>query len=505
MKKYIIRDEFGNTANVLHFHGQNINQLTRTFNIVYTDHIVGDNYDRTKLAIVSTWTDDAKCCLLQQCKRFNIPLINCVPDSYDRTQQWYMPNKIRFFIKTLESIDQEIVMFLDGYDVLLTNLDNIIQRFEEQKYRILFGPSCNNYPDIKVDVVYKRYTKGVYRFFNAGCCIGYREDLLKFYKEALEYIDIENPWKSEQLVMRKAFAKYSYDKTQSFIGIDHSCIIFRSMGVTDSSFNIETGEIYFSINRPVRKRIIVTGSDGFIGRKLVQRLRQDDPNCIIYEIDRKRGLEAKNIDFLFNMNDIDVVFHLAAQTSVFNNDHQQIVEDNISTFVKIVELCRQNGTKLVYASSSTANNVTSTYGLSKYFDEYFTSLYDFDCTGVRLHNVYSEEPREGTLAWHILHDDIVKLYNSGENKRHFTYVDDAVEGLIYAFYSNEKLLNCFNPTEMTTAEFSKTICEKIGKKIELLSNKRQRDREVQSTSSSLTNIPLNYIQLTDVVDKFISQ
>lgn len=501
MRRLIVQDEYGETANVLHFHGQNINQLTNTFNLIYNEHIVDSNYDRNKLAIVSTWTDEKLCCLLQQCKRFDIPLINCVQEKYDKTLPWYMPNKIKFFIETLESIDNELVMFLDGYDILLTHLDDIIYKFENQKYRILFGPSCNNYPNVQVDVIYGRTQLGVYRYFNAGCCIGYREDLLKFYKEALEYISIDNPWNSEQYVLRNAFAKYSNDTTQNFIGVDHKCSIFRSMGMTDSSYNPEEGVIYLKVNRYPKRHIIVTGSDGFIGKALVSRLRLD-PDNVIYEIDRKRGLEAKNIDFLFNLKDIDAVFHLAAQTSVFNNDHEQIVDDNIATFVKIVNICNKYGTKLVYASSSTANNVTSTYGLSKSFDETFAQLYCPYATGVRLHNVYSEEPREGTLLWHIINDKDIVLYNNGKNKRHFTYLDNAVDGLMYAYSCDEKLINCYNPQEMSTEQFTSLWCKKLGKTYRLVDTIRERDREVQTIDTSLSNAPVEFMKVEDATNSY---
>lgn len=496
MKTFNIHDEHNHTANVLHFHGQNITQLSRTFGTIYNEHIVNSEYNKHELAIVSTWTDDNKCYLFQQCKRFDIPLINCVPVDYDITQTWYMPNKIKWFIQVLERTKQDIVMFLDGYDVLLTHLDDILERFKTQPYKILFGPSCNNYPDVRIDRIPLRTKKGTYRYFNAGCVIGYREDLLKFYKEALDFVTLPNPWNSEQFILRHAFAKYSSDEKQNFIGVDFNCEIFRSMGVTDSSVNIQTSEISFNVNRVSNKRIIVTGSDGFIGKELVKALHLD-PTNIVYEIDRKRGIEADTIRILFELYDIDVVYHLAAQTSVFNEDNDQIVKDNIATFVKIVDLCNKYETKLVYASSSTANNVntTSLYGLSKKFNEEYAAIYYSHATGVRLHNVYSETPREGTLMWHILNDDKIQLYNNGKNKRHFTHVSNAVQGLIYASTTDEKLLNCYNPQEMTTAEFTDIICKRFNKSYSLIDQVREKDRVCQEIDYSIPNIKQDYIQV----------
>lgn len=229
----------GYTPNVLHFHGMNREQLQGTFNMIVKKHVVNPNYDINELCIISTWTDEDKCTVLRQAKKSGFNIINCIPHDYDKNQKWYMPNKIKFFINNLKNIDQDIVLFVDGYDVLFTDLSNIVERFKSQKYRVLFGPSCNNYPDVDIDSISNRHQMGLYRYFNAGCVIGYTKDLLKFYNEALEFIDIENPLNSEQYVLRYEFAKYSSDPEQDFVGIDFSGKIFQSMGLMISNFNTE--------------------------------------------------------------------------------------------------------------------------------------------------------------------------------------------------------------------------------------------------------------------------
>lgn len=256
----IILDENNNTPNVLHFHGQNGAQLPITFNAVANEHIVNIQYDRKKLSIVSCWTDDEQCCLLHQCQKFGIPLDNVVPDDYDRTQTWYMPNKIKFFLDYLQNkCNTELVMFLDGYDVLFTSLSEIIPKFKRYGFRILFNPSCNNYPNIFIDRLYNRQNLGLYRYFNAGCCIGYREDLIKFYSEALEHINEPNPWNSEQLVLRYAFKKYANDPEQRFVGIDYKCTLFKSMGCTNSTINDSHTEIIFEQNRMLDYNVVSIG------------------------------------------------------------------------------------------------------------------------------------------------------------------------------------------------------------------------------------------------------
>lgn len=235
--------------------------------------------------------------------------------------------------------------------------------------------------------------------------------------------------------------------------------------------------------------IIVTGSDGFIGKELVKTLTQDLNNNV-FEVDRKRGIEVDSIESIIKKKHIDLIYHLAAQTSVFNKDNAQIIKDNIVAFVTVVDLCNKYNIKLVYASSSTANplNTTSLYGLSKKFNEDFAQIYCPTATGVRLHNVYSETtPREGTLMWHINNDDVITLYNNGENKRYFTEVKYAVKGLIYASSLNNKLVNCYNPDLITIKNFTE-LHNKHNKKIILLNETRELDKEIQYINDDLLNI-----------------
>lgn len=112
--------------------------------------------------------------------------------------------------------------------------------------------------------------------------------------------------------------------------------------------------------------MIVTGSEGFIGKALCRELTKRGVEVI--GLDRKSGTEATKVCELLKNGGIDCVFHLAAQTSVFNGNLEQIRKDNIDTFMRVADACNQNHVKLIYASSSTANpeNTTSMYGISKY-------------------------------------------------------------------------------------------------------------------------------------------
>ena len=244
-------------------------------------------------------------------------------------------------------------------------------------------------------------------------------------------------------------------------------------------------------------KVIVTGSEGFIGKVLCSTLKERGVEVV--EVDTKIGRDAKDIGQYLKSGDIDCVFHLAAQTSVFNDDIQQIKYDNIDVFISVVGACNEYGVKLVYASSSTANrcNTTSMYGISKYFDEQYASVYAKNATGVRLHNVYGPNPRQGTLLWYLMNKDKVTLYRNGENIRCFTYIRDAVEGLISAHSINHKLVNLVNNEPMTIYEFAKTVKRCHSFEIELISDFHKFDNLEQKVDTSLFTLPLPYTSVAE--------
>ena len=139
--------------------------------------------------------------------------------------------------------------------------------------------------------------------------------------------------------------------------------------------------------------MIVTGSEGGIGKVLCRELVNRGVEAI--GLDRECGTEATKICELLQNEDVDYMFHLAVQTSVFNGNLEQIRKDNIDAFMHVADACNHYHVKLVYASSSTANpgNTTSMYGISKHFDEQYTSIYCKTATGCRLYNVYGPNPR----------------------------------------------------------------------------------------------------------------
>lgn len=99
-------------------------------------------------------------------------------------------------------------------------------------------------------------------------------------------------------------------------------------------------------------KVIITGGEGFIGKALTVALIKR--GIQVLSIDRKNGIEAGEYFTNSDLHGFDYVFHLAAQTSVFNQNKTDIIRDNVEVFKIVCDACKRAGVKLVYASSSTA-------------------------------------------------------------------------------------------------------------------------------------------------------
>ena len=228
-------------------------------------------------------------------------------------------------------------------------------------------------------------------------------------------------------------------------------------------------------------KILVTGSAGFIGTYLVKRLLEDTNNLLIgldnlnpyYDVSLKeeRLRLTKNdrytfikgdladksfIDQLFEEYKFDIVVNLAAQAgvrySITNPD--AYINSNIIGFYNILEACRHQPVKhLVYASSSSVyggnkkvpfstddrvDNPVSLYAATKKSDELlahaYSKLYNIPTTGLRFFTVYGPMGRPDMAYFgftnKLIKDETIEIFNYGNCKRDFTYVDDIVEGII---------------------------------------------------------------------------
>lgn len=237
------------------------------------------------------------------------------------------------------------------------------------------------------------------------------------------------------------------------------------------------------------KTVLVTGAAGFIGSFLSERLLSDfEDICVIgfdsvndyYDIRLKESrLEKlqKHRNFIFikaNLADKDkvsevfreyspqIVVNLAAQAgvrySITNPD--AYIESNIIGFYNILEACRHSYDDgatpvehLVYASSSSVygsnkkvpystddkvDNPVSLYAATKKSDELmahaYSKLYNIPSTGLRFFTVYGPAGRPDMAYFgftnKLLRGETIRIFNYGNCKRDFTYIDDIVEGVV---------------------------------------------------------------------------
>lgn len=234
--------------------------------------------------------------------------------------------------------------------------------------------------------------------------------------------------------------------------------------------------------------ILITGAAGFIGANLVVRLLKTESDIHIWGLDnindyydvklkefRLREIEKTSnehpenswnfikgniadkelINKVFSSVKFDIVVNLAAQAgvrySITNPD--TYIESNIIGFYNILEACRHNPVEhLVYASSSSVygsnkkipystddkvDNPVSLYAATKKSNELlahsYSKLYDIPTTGLRFFTVYGPAGRPDMAYFgftnKLCNNETIKIFNYGNCKRDFTYIDDIVEGI----------------------------------------------------------------------------
>jgi hypothetical protein len=231
------------------------------------------------------------------------------------------------------------------------------------------------------------------------------------------------------------------------------------------------------------KTVLVTGASGFIGSNLVKRLLKEFEGIQVIGLDNMNDYydirikesrlnelsQSKNYTFIQgNLADKEViskifteykpsiVVNLAAQAgvrySIENPD--AYIESNLIGFYNILEACRHNPVEhLVYASSSSVygsnkkvpystddkvDNPVSLYAATKKSNELlahsYSKLYNIPSTGLRFFTVYGPAGRPDMAYFgftnKLVNGETIKIFNYGNCKRDFTYVDDIVEGII---------------------------------------------------------------------------
>ena len=231
------------------------------------------------------------------------------------------------------------------------------------------------------------------------------------------------------------------------------------------------------------KTYFITGSSGYIGSNLTKRILNEEDNVLVIGLDNMNNYydvkikewrlaqlnkfdnfkfikgdlaDKETVENIFKEYHPNIVVNLAAQAgvrySITNPD--AYIQSNLIGFYNILECCRNYPVEhLVYASSSSVygsnkkvpystddkvDNPVSLYAATKKSNELmahsYSKLYNIPSTGLRFFTVYGPAGRPDMAYFgftnKLINGETIKIFNYGNCKRDFTYIDDIVEGII---------------------------------------------------------------------------
>lgn len=260
--------------------------------------------------------------------------------------------------------------------------------------------------------------------------------------------------------------------------------------------------------------VLVTGSDGFIGRHLIRKLR--DRGVAVEEFDITKGKDAADFKSFESLRKVDAVVHLAARTFVpdaFENP-ARIYRENIGGTLNVLEYCRMNSIKkIVYASSyvygrperlpideNHTAGIQNPYGRSKLIGEALCKGYyeDYGIVPVifRPFNIYG--PGQGkaflipSLISQCLSDSDTIIVKDLLPRRDYIYIDDVTEAYVYAILD----YNCTSPEIFNIGSGTSYSVQEIINKLQtitatdkkIISEGQQRKNEIPDCTADTDKI-----------------
>ncbi len=287
-------------------------------------------------------------------------------------------------------------------------------------------------------------------------------------------------------------------------------------------------------------KILVTGTAGFIGMHVADALMNDGHEVVgldnfndYYPVRLKRDRHARLlarraytgtegdlcdaglVRSLFDRHRFEVVCHLAAQAGVrYSLERPDAYQkSNVEGFLNILESCRHTGTRrLVYASSSSVyggntklpfsesdsvDRPISLYAATKKANELmahtYTHLFGLQTVGLRFFTVYGPWGRPDMALWlftaAMLKGQAIKVFNHGNMRRDFTFVDDIVQGVKASLFETKlnpyEVLNLGNHNAENLKDMIRVLAAALGveAKMELLP---MQPGDVEATYADIT-------------------
>ena len=261
------------------------------------------------------------------------------------------------------------------------------------------------------------------------------------------------------------------------------------------------------------KRILVTGSSGFVGKNLVEELKRQDADVLTLTDHDGRRIDIRDqqrvMRIINKIRNIDIVYHLAAITSVpfsFENPGETY-DVNVLGTLNILELCRScNADKIVFASSYVYGQPqylpidekhplqpTNPYARSKILGEELCRAYNTDfgvkCIILRPFNIYGVGQNKNFLIPSIiaqLRYGKIELKDP-EPKRDFIYISDVIDAYIKAgeFKGNFDVFNIGYGKSYSVKEIVDKIIYLYGKDVKVKYSGERRKNEIMDTIANI--------------------
>lgn len=186
--------------------------------------------------------------------------------------------------------------------------------------------------------------------------------------------------------------------------------------------------------------IFITGSDGFVGSKLVSKLKE-----LKMEFKELKGDIRKYTNVKKQMKDCDIVIHLAILQNIMVGEEKQFEywDVNVNGTFNVVQAALENGVEkfILISSLATVYTRNTTYGLTKVIQEEILKTYYKRMKFVILRSVSIYDGKHGTIGW-LLNSRYPEIYGDGSQIRDFIHVQDIVKVLIQTINWNGGSFGC---------------------------------------------------------------
>ena len=279
-----------------------------------------------------------------------------------------------------------------------------------------------------------------------------------------------------------------------------------------------------------KKKILLTGSSGFIGKNIILFLSK---YFDIVEVSRNSKYDINNLNSLLKINNIEIVIHAAAETFIPQSfdDPYRFYKFNINASLNVAEFCRlKKVSKLIYLNTFPYGipkynpideqhiiSPHSPYTHSKMIAEQLILKYlenEVKITSLRIFNPYGSFQKESflipTLVKQALSGKIIKVRDI-RPKRDYLYIEDLTSLLksIINFSDSEGIFNVGSGNSYSISEIISIIEKILNKKFHIKTITKPRDNEVLDCYANIKKVKSKFnwsptIKIYDGVQKYIS-